>query len=353
MGTRVAAYAYLNTRVSLMAEQLLHRKQRETLLHLPVPEMKPLLIQAGLEALVQQLPENTVQLEQYLATKLIGESITLMRCMNHGERNFIRHWMRRLELINLKFILRSKFSGLSRIDQSRDLLDLGGLTSLAHQALINTDSVEEFLRQLKNSSYGSMARPARKAFAEHHSLFDVEAVLDTNYYHQLARLASSLEGEHKQQVVKLLGTWFDQVNLVSLLRFRFVYKLAAPHAYFLLAPGGRNLSLDTLQRLAQQPDVAEVIKHLPSALSGQLAHTDNIEDIEHHMQQRVRTHANSILRKQRFNMARAYAYLYLREQQIQLIHAILKGHMLGFSGELIQFCGDPLTHSASARRELP
>lgn len=353
MGAQIAAYAYLNTRVSLMAEQLLHRKQREALLHLPLSEMQSLLIQAGFGELAQQLPDSTSQLEQYLATKLVEESIILMRCMKSPERDFIRHWIRRLELINLKLILRSKFSGLPHIDQARDLLDLGKLTSLDQQALINTDSVEEFLRQLQTSSYSSMAGPARKAFEEHRSLFDVESVLDTNYYRQLAQLASSLEGAHKLQVMQLLGAWFDQVNLVSLLRFRFVYKLSAPHAYFLLAPGGRHLSMQTLQLLAQQPDVTETIRHLPKVLREQLTHTDNIEDVEHHMQQLVRKQANNILRKQRFNMARAYAYLYLREQQIQLIHAVLKGHMLGFDSDLIQFCGDPLNHPASARKELP
>lgn len=353
MGSRISAYAYLNTRVSLMAEQLLHRKQREALLELPLSEMQPLLNQAGLPGLGEQLPESPADLEQVLASTLINESITLMRCMNSDERNFIRHWMRRLELINLKSILRTKFAGLQKISQEQDLLDLGELASLNQQVLINTDSVEEFLRQLKSSSYSNMASPARKAFEEHRSLFDVEATLDANYYAQLKRLAGALKDAHKEQVSQLLLSWLDKVNLVSLLRFRFVYGLSPPHAYFLLAPGGRLLSLNTLQQLAQQNSLTEVTKQLPPALYQQLADTDNIAEIEQHMQQLVRTLANRILRKQRFNMARAYAYLYLREQQIQLIHAVLKGHLLGLSPELIQFCGDPLAHPALARREQP
>ncbi len=352
MGSQVASYAYLNARVSLMAGQLLHRKQREALLQLPLSELRPLLIQAGVGALARQLPKDPAQLEQFLATILVNESIKLMRCMDSNERNFIRHWMRRLELVNLKFLLRTKFSGSQPIDPSRQLLDLAGLGSLDLHTLINTDSVEEFLRQLKNSSYSGMARPARKAFEEHRSLFDVEAALDTNYYRQLVQLASALKGSHKQQTLQLLHTWLDQVNLISLLRFRFVYKLSAPHAYFLLAPSGKQLSLKTLQQLAQFTSVQEVIGHLPDPLHRQLAGTGDIEDIEYHMLQLVRTRANKILRKQSFNMAIAYAYLYLREQQIQLIHAVLKGHLLGLSSELIQFCGDPLAYPA-LRREQP
>jgi len=353
MGAQVATYAYLNTRVSLMAEQLLHRKQREALLELPFQDMAPLLIQAGLPQLARQLPDSPADLEQFLAATLIEESITLTRCMNSDERKFIRHWMRRLELINLKFILRSKFSGQQQIDHEQDLLNLGELASLNQQLLIDTDSAEEFLRQLQHTSYSNMARPARKAFEEHRSLFDVEASLDANYYAQLTRLVAALKGEHKAQVEQLLHSWLDEINLVSLLRFRFVYGLSAPHAYFLLAPGGKQLSLRTLQQLAQQDNVQDAIKQLPPVLHQQLADADSIEDIEQHMQQLVRTHANQVLRKQHFNMARAYAYMYLREQQIQLIHAVLKGHLLGLNPVLIQFCGDPLAHPALARREQP
>jgi len=334
-----------------MAEQLLHRTQRKALLHQPLAEIKPLLIQAGCQALTEQLPKDTLELEQFLATLQIDECIKLMRCMTSNERNFIRHWMRRMELINLKFILRTKFSGSQTIDEPHDLLDLGKLASLNQQTLINTDSVEEFLRQLKHSSYSNMASTTRKAFEEHRSLFDVEAALDANYYRQLVQLASALEGVHKQQVELLLRIWLDQVNLVSMLRFRIIYKLSAPHAYFLMAPSGQRLSLETLQQLAQQSTIKEMIEHLPTSLRQQLAQLDNIEDIEIQMQRLVRIHANKTLRKQRFNMARAFAYLYLREQQIQLIHSVVKGHMLGFNNELIQFCGDPLTHPDLARKE--
>ena len=110
MGSQVASYAYLNARVSLMAEQLLHRKQRRALLQLPLSEISPLLIQAGVGALARQLPKDPAQLEQFLATILVNESIRLMRCLSSSERNFIRHWMRHPELVNLKFLLRTKFS---------------------------------------------------------------------------------------------------------------------------------------------------------------------------------------------------------------------------------------------------
>ncbi len=339
MNRRVADQAYLDTRVSLLVGQLLHRPQRSRLLDQPYADLAPLLRKAGLDSLARELPASPAELEQLLAGKLIDEAVLLMRAMNDAQRRFIRHWMRRLELINLKFLLRTRFA---REPRAPDLLDLGPLASLPLQALLATDSVEEFLRQLATTEYGQLAGPARKAYEEQRALFDVEATLDARYYSQLAHLAASLEGVHKEQVESLLRVWLDQVNLVSLLRFRLVYGLSAPHSYFLLAPGGHRLSLDRLQELAQLDNLPEIIRRLPAVIANALTPDSSIEDVELQMQHLTRVQARRVLDQARFNMARAFAYLYLREQQIQLIHTVLKGHMLGFAPDLIRFCGDPL-----------
>ena len=341
MSRQVADYAYLDTRISLLVEQLLHRPQRSELLEQPYAEITGLLRKAGLEFLAGELPAGPAELEQLLATVLVDEAVVLMRSMNAAERRFIRHWMRRLELINLKYLLRTRFA-VEREQRPPELLDLGPLASLPLQTLLDTDSVEEFLRQLATTEYGQLAGPARKAYEEQRALFDVEATLDSHYYSQLAHLAASLEGVHREQVESLLKVWLDQVNLMSLLRFRLVYGLSAPHSYFLLAPGGRRLPLDFLQQLARLGSLEEVISRLPPVISDALAADASIEDVELQMQHLTRVQARKVLDQARFNMARAFAYLYLREQQVQLIHTVLKGHMLGFSPDLIRFCGDPL-----------
>ncbi|HEC06698.1 MAG TPA: hypothetical protein ENJ12_07595, partial [Thiolapillus brandeum] len=213
MNRRVADQAYLDTRVSLLVGQLLHRPQRSRLLEQPYADLAPLLHKAGLASLAHELPASPGELEQVLASRLIDEAVLLMRVMNAAQRRFIRHWMRRLELINLKFLLRTRFA---RKQQPPDLLDLGPLASLPLQTLLATDSVEEFLRQLATTEYGQLAGPARKAYEEQRALFDVEATLDARYYSQLAHLAAGLEGAHREQVDSLLRVWLDQVNLVSL-----------------------------------------------------------------------------------------------------------------------------------------
>ncbi len=344
MTTRAGRDAFLDTRASLFAIRLLRREQRLALVERPLEELPPLLRQAGLETLVEAMPADTAALEQRLASVLVRESEQLFHAVDAVARDFLRHWLRRLELINLKLLLRARLAGHEPARTRGLLLDLGSLTTLPVESLLQAESAEELLRQLESTPYAAMARQARKAYQEGADLFAAEATLDAHYYHQLAHQARRLPGRAGQQVRNLLGAWLDQVNLVSLLRFRVHYRLEAPHAYFLLAPGGHLLPPSLLQQLAQRTSLPEMLTLLPATLQALLEGADTVGKVEQRMIARVRRQARLLLRRRNPGLARAFAWLYLREQQLQLVHTVLKGHLLGLEPELIRFCADPLAN---------
>jgi len=247
VATSTGHSAFLETRVTLLARRLLRRREREALLEAAADEIAPLLVRAGLEKLVRERPADPFALEQQLAMVLIVECVLIIHGLDSDESRFIRYWIRRLELVNLKLILRSKLAGIDNRDTLRSLFNLDPLTTLPLEALLNTDSAEELFRRLETTPYGKMTRQACKVYEEETRLFDAEAALDTHYFHGLVQLSRAIPGVPGKQVRQLLGSWLDQVNLISLMRFRLTYRLDAPHAYFLLAPGGRRLSLGALQ----------------------------------------------------------------------------------------------------------
>lgn len=340
----VAACAYLEARTSLFSAQLWRHEQRQTLLGSAPDELSGLLSQAGLAELTTTPPSDPTELEQRLTTRLIEESEVLTRGMNSAARDFIHHWLRRFELINLKLILRTKLAGWSSQATLHQLLELGSLAMLPLQTLAETENIEEFLRRLESTRYAAMARHVRKAYEEQRSLFDAETILDSHYFHQLVYLSNALQGPHRQQLRQQLGLYLDQVNLAALLRYRFTYAMAPPHAYFLLAPGGRHLPLSLLQELAQQDSLSAVVANLPRPLNSDLSGATTIQEVENHLVMLTRAGARNLLQHQTFNMARAFAYIYLREQQLQLVHTVLKGHMLGLDPALIHSSADPLAN---------
>lgn len=337
----VASYAYLNTRISILSEQLLQHEQQQQLLEPESAQIDNLLQLAGVELGEQTRLLDSSLLEQSLINILVGETITLTRSMDAPGKAFINHWMRRFELINLKLLLRSKFAQAPSDDFRSRLVDLGPLTGIPLDKLLATEDIAEFLRQLESTHYKSMAVQARQVYQEKQSLFDVESVLDSHYYQVLHRLGNRLTGEHKQATRQLLGVLLDEINLSWLLRLRFSYQLSSPHVYFLLAPGGHNLGMPVLLELAQQDSLEQVLQKIPEPLATRLAGADSMGNVESAMTAFTRHTARHLLRTGSFNLGRAFAYLYLREQQLQLIHTALKGRLLGLDLELVNSCITP------------
>jgi len=337
----VAQYAYLNTRISILAEQLLDHEQRQQLLEPESTQMDNLLQLAGVDLGEQTGSLDSSLLEQLLLSILVRETGILTRSMDATGKAFIGHWVRRFELVNLKLLLRSKFTELPVEDLRSKLIDLGPLNSIPIDKLLATEDVAEFLRQLESTHYKSMAIQARQVYQEKQSLFDVESVLDSHYYQVLHRRGNTLTGEHKQATRQLLGVLLDQVNLSWLLRLRFAYNLSSAHVYFLLAPGGHNLGMPVLLELAQQESLEQVLQKLPEPLSSRLSGATLISSVESSMTDLTRHTAQQVLRTSNFNLGRAFAYLYLREQQLQLIHTALKGRLLSLDHDLIRSCGIP------------
>ena len=331
----VANYAYMNTRVSILAEQLLTQEQCQQLLKPETEHVESLLQLAGVDLEEPSTPLDSNLLEQSLISILVQETGILTRSMEAPGKAFINHWMYRFELINLKLLLRSKFTQLPLGNLETRLIDLGPLTAIPIDKLLETEDITEFLRQLESGHYKAMAIQARQVYQEKQSLFDVESVLDSHYYQSLQRLASTLTGEHKRMTMRLLGVLLDQINLSWLLRLRFSFHLNAPHVYFLLAPGGHNLSMPVLLELAQQENLEQVLGKLPEPLATRLASATSISSVESSMTELTQNTAQLVLRTSNFNLGRAFAYLYLREQQMQLIHSKIKARLLGLDHDLV------------------
>ena len=342
-----AKYAFLNTQVSLLSERLLDQEQRQLLLSVPKKELGDILIQAELPDLADSLPDNAAQLEQQLIDQLVKEANTLIRNLSGSGREFIRNWFRRFELINIKFILRDKFSRSSHESIKDLLIDLGSMNSVSISALLQTEDADEFLRQLEQTPYRHMAGQARQAYNEKQALFDVEAVLDSALFNHLNQLTYAIEKEQQPRLRRLLGSVLDQINLSWLMRYRLTYKLDPAHVYFLLSSGGWRLHNKVLLQLAQQDSMELILQMVPSPLDRRLDGLNSIREVESVMIAETNELARQILFGSQVVLTRVFAYLYLREQQLQLIHTVIKGHMFKLDRKLIKRCGNPTTSLAN------
>jgi V/A-type H+-transporting ATPase subunit C len=331
----VEDYAFLNALVSVMADRLRTRAQITALVQQPVADWPAFFSDTGLDDLsLDDLEPET--LEQALIRHLCKEADELSRPLTGVKREIIRYWIRRFEIGNLKAIIRGKLTGQPKSRIRENLLGLDRPCQLPTEDLLGTEDAAELLRSLEPTPYGDLARQARRIYEDRKDLFTMEAAIDRSYFAGLEKRVNSLPTTDRQAIRPLLGSVVDQINLVWLLRYRFAYALAPPHAYFLLSPSGYRVTSGELLELVKSASLADALQRIDTLYRGELGQARTITEMEGRLEAMVWRRAHYVLTHTTFNLARPLAYLWLREKQLLAIHAVLKGRLLQLNPAIIE-----------------
>jgi V/A-type H+-transporting ATPase subunit C len=329
MARRVARYAFLNARVSVLAEQLLGEQELISFLHTPIPEQRALLERMGLGSLDVEEAARTGTLARGINELILQDMVKLIRPLQGGARALLSYWARRFELVNLKAIIRARLSGQDAETIKRELLDLGEFDTLSTDELLGAEDIAEMLRQLERKRhYSPIARQARRVFEEHHDAFILDASIDRGYFAGLYQHLTGFTGEDAANLRIVVGDLIDRINLVWLLRYRFAYELPPVEAYYLLIPAGVQLGRHRLMSLVELESWDQIKSELPEPMRGWVAETRTVSDVHYALKREGVERARRILYGSAFNLGRAFAYLQLREGDLRRVGAILRGRVL-------------------------
>jgi V/A-type H+-transporting ATPase subunit C len=333
-----------------MASRLLSEEEFASLVSQPPETCAGILEHAGLSHLTADL-ESGRYLEQSIIAAQLADILILMRAVG-AARNFLQYWTMRFEMTNLKAILRGKMSGASAADIRTELSDMGFLTRLPIEELLQTEDIGELLRRLETTPYADIVRFARRAFEAQPRLFDLDAALDRRFYHGLVEQAYALESKLGLPFRPIIEMHIDRVNLVWLLRFRFVYQLPSAQVYYLLIPSHYRLSSGTLKELSTLNKFEEVLASLPESYRGLLSGAGSINRVAAILERKFAQTAWTVLHSAAPAFARAFAYLVLRDRDLRRVRAVLKGRSLGLDAKTIaQAAGldasSPMTEQAA------
>jgi V/A-type H+-transporting ATPase subunit C len=337
MSRAVARYAYLNGRISGMAQRLLSAEEIDALVDRESLTAETARLIPELASLGEEAALDPAFLESALLLALLEEFAVLSRSTHGDARQLLIHWIRRFELANLKTLIRGKVAGRSAGQVREELVRLGPFATLPLDRLLAAEDLPELLRQLEATSYRAIVYQARMAFEEREELFILDATLDQRYFSLLARRLSVFTGDERRWLERLVGTYIDHINLVWLLRYRFAYGLPPAQAYYLLASGGHRLIARDWLALAEKQSLAALIAALPRPLAELLEGASTISEINRRLERETLVVAQTVLHNGIFTLARALAYLLSRELQIQQLLAVLKGRRMQLNGALIRF----------------
>ena len=323
-------YAYLHTRISLYAGQLLDLDQINALIDRPNSTATPKLAQA-------KPPEQySSNLDQDNVSTLLKELSVLIRPLSGAPRELLSYWAHRFEIGNLKAIIRGKMTNQPRLAIEEKLQDMGEFTSLPTNELLQSDTPAELLRLLEQTPYIDIARQARRMLEQGEALFALDAALDRRYYAGLAKRGMTLDDSAEQFLRTLTGCIVDRVNLVWLLRYRYAYNLPPAQSYYLLIPACHRLLPQQMQQLVQCASFAEAIASLSSPFDRIVAGAGNTTEVTLLLEQENWRIATNILRHSSFNIARALAYMMLRERDLRRIRAIASGRSMNMEAAAIR-----------------
>ncbi|MEN8176680.1 MAG: V-type ATPase subunit [Pseudomonadota bacterium] len=335
---KVSEYAFLHARVSLFAARLLPGESLRELLEQPGVAHGDYFVRTGIPALVEAPPDDAHELEQQLATVLLGETFALARVLSSPARHLLLHWMHRFDMVNLKMLIRCKLSGCGVDEIRRRLLILDPVPGLPLDSLMHTESIEELLREMEAGPCAELAKQLRRSLGggEGAEVFLVEAAVDYFFFKVLNRKVAALSETERRDLRPFIGRIIDQANLVWLMRYRLAYGMTPPQAYFMLVSRGLQLDRGHLAALARLEGLRDMIEALPPNLALFLRDADTISGVEDRFNAYLLEEAQRTLKYTRFNLARAIAYLLLRERQLLNIHQVLKGRLLGLPDTLIR-----------------
>lgn len=363
--SRMARYSYLNTLIAILAQSLFSPRQISQLLPQSLQQLSETLQNRGLANVLEPLSQAGNRLlpagnmDNLFLSVLLNECRSITRAVSGKEQVFFKDWVRRFELQNIKTILRGKSLNHSVEKIRNELTHMDSFSVLPIDELLHCDDINEILALLNKTPYAAIAGYSQLHYEQKQDLFSVEASINWQYYNGLEKKLRLLASNDKNQIQPLFGAFIDQINLTWLLRYRLIYKLSASHTYFLLVPGGRYLKPAQLMALSRVDSLTQIFPILPENLRQQLrcdksklqqltqkqsnqpleastkpqpsAEVDNILLIEQCLESHYLQQAYQVLKMQSFSLAKAFAYLLIREKQLFQIHALLKGKLLNLA----------------------
>lgn len=330
-----ADQAYLNTRVSVMSTQLF---PKELIERLPQMQLPALAERFGLGAILDEQSSTTARsraVEQGLLHALLAELQILQRPMNATQRALLLAWGRKYALYNLKTLLRGKLYNLDQREIRDNLFELPESIRLPHHQLDRAENALELLRQLESGPYRQIARQAREVYEQAREPFALESTIDQRYYAGLARQIMGFDAHDQGSLRRLMGAELDRIALLWLLRFRFSYQLSPSETYYQLVPSIRLLNRDRLAKLVKLETFEQVLEALPDPLSTLLAGSRSIAEVQLRVGHYAASEARWILTYSQSAVARAMAYLMLREANLLMLFAVVQARLLQFADETV------------------
>ncbi len=264
-------------------------------------------------------------LERQIYQALFTDYQKIIRALKPPEGQVFYGLFSRFEAENLKTLLRTKKTGLSKKDVIHLLYPVETLSKMDWQELWKAGSLSEAINLLSDTSFGTSVAHALPQFEAHGRLFPIEMAIEIASYRQIWEAVSALSSKKDRQMARMLiGELVDTLNIYHIARLRFIYALSTEETLNFTYPGGYILNLKRLHDISRATDMKSLVSSLPSPLRAILEGTDSLSQMRMVLQDWLLKRIKGVFLTLPFHLGVEIAWVIYREMEIEAILRIFE-----------------------------
>lgn len=259
----VSGYAALSARVRAMYASLLSAEDFARLSEAPdLPTLVTQLKQTAYGPYLDALKEKDLtpqKVDLAIKGRLADSYYSVIHMAPVHARSLLKQLYQYFEVQNLKAILRA-ISTDPNWERVQDVLfPMGTMTVLPAQAMLESGSVGAAVELLQGTQYYDTLSFAMKRYSAEQNLFALEVALDLYYWRQLWAEAKKLQGQDREQALRIIGSLMDVNNLMWVIRYKVYHQLSEEEIINYTLPFGYRVRDEDVRSIAAGSDLSQVV----------------------------------------------------------------------------------------------
>ena len=335
-------YPYAYARVSVMRSFLLRKDDYHKLMKMDLNEIISYLQSSQYKKEIDELAvkfKGVQLMELALNRNLANTWAKLKKISPPNLRVVIAAYLLRVDVWNIKTLVRAKFTKLGADQLQPMLLPSGFLTEKKLDALAKKESVDEVLKAAGFIDYSQFAK-ALENFGETKSVSEIENALDSFYYSAVEEFSRRLPGEGRL-FREFLEAELEMASVMNILRLKRANVQAKDIGRYVTIPeSGRAL----IRKMMSASSAGEAAKLLEQSMfrafveNGvkEFQSTGSLVRLELDLSRQMLKRSILLIHQHPLTVDVILGYMFAKEIEVRNLKLMLKAKQLGIGAEFAE-----------------